>query len=123
MSESEADSADSSSSPIQDEGAAAIIREVMDDIKRLHAKSILTAHEADVYSKLVDKSEYHTPIGSLGKDKHGKLIIPSLFRFVQNSLKYRMSIGGQRVAEVMKPYGDQVRHDKKKTVKDRLIQS
>jgi hypothetical protein len=108
----------------QEDSTRAIIQLIMDGITYLHATSILTNKEADVYSKLVSFSEYHTPLGSLGfYKKNGQLEPnkPALLQFVINALKYRMSIGGQRVQDSIHPYKDHVNRGSQKSLKERIL--
>jgi hypothetical protein len=99
--------ADASANPISEEGISEIIRELMDENKRLHAKSILTPKEAQVYGNLEAFSQYHKT--------------PSLLKYVNSQLKLKMSIDGRRVSELISPFGKEVSDTSKKSLKERIL--
>lgn len=99
--------ADESANPMNEEGISEIIRELMDENKRLHAKSILTAKEAQVYGNLEAFGVYH--------------MTPSLLRYVNSQLKIKMSIDGRRVSELIAPFGKEVSDTSKRSLKERIL--
>ena len=76
--------------PYGEESLAEIIRELMDSNKRLYAKSVLTEKESAVFAHLAAFAEWHKT--------------PSLLRWTNRQLEYRMSIGGRRVEQMIAPF-------------------
>ena len=99
--------ADREANPYGEENLIEIIRELMDSNHRLYAKSILTEKEADVYAKLASFAEYHRT--------------PSLLRYVNRQLEYKMSIHGQRTSDIKGVWGQANENSKAKSRKDKII--
>lgn len=99
--------ADKETNLYNEENLIEMIRELMDSNSRLYAKSILTEKEADVYAKLASFAEYHRT--------------PSLLRYVNRELEYKMSIRGQRVEQLTGVYRQGTENAKRKNLKDKII--